>query len=77
MVRKTKVDVYQIDRYCINCGEGTYKPSARPNFDVTPIVYPHRCDKCGHEEIFKKPYPAIIYQPVDNTGDTEGAEDKL
>lgn len=66
MIRETKVQTYKIDQLCNRCEDGIYRISGEPDTTTSPVLYPHRCEKCGDTELFKKPYPTIVYYPEDH-----------
>lgn len=71
MIRRRKVEVSQVDRLCDKCN-GLYRPSGNPiTIEGEPIQYPHRCEKCGDGQIFRNPYPNIVYTPIEDGTETD------
>lgn len=60
---KTKIQPFQIDYVCNECGEGRMRPTGLALLSHPP-KYPHVCDKCGKERIFRESYPKIVYEEV-------------
>jgi DNA-directed RNA polymerase subunit RPC12/RpoP len=51
-----------VEYVCDKCGEGLMEPHGRAAYLSDPIQFPHRCNKCGHEQAFKEQYPAVRWR---------------
>ena len=69
LTKRTPMRPVRIDALC-DCG-GVYKPAGY-SFPTFPMLYGHRCDKCGRDAKFRQEYPAIEYEEAPATGSGEG-----
>lgn len=59
---ETEVKTYRIRLMCDECDGGEMKPTGICLTSIPP-QYPHKCDKCGHEETVRgKTYPTIEHR---------------
>ena len=66
---RRQIRPYAVDMICNKCGVGIMR---QEGFELTsyPPQYQHKCENCGHTEMFDQCYPRIEYEViVDN--DTE------
>lgn len=63
MEKKTKVESYNVEYVCDECGIGNYEPTGECNL-TTPPQYPHVCTHCNHRQVFRKTYPFIAYEEI-------------
>ena len=62
--KRTKARTYIVRLMCEKCDGGEMKPTGIC-LTSSPPQYPHRCDKCGHEETVRgKTYPCIEHEEV-------------
>ena len=59
---KTEMSLFKVDKACDNaaCG-GRMIPTGRALLSK-PTQYPHKCNKCGHEENYREQYPFMTYE---------------
>lgn len=55
----------KIDMKCSKCKEGFMRHTVL-KLITRPILFPHKCNKCGFEESYKEIYPYVEY------GNTKG-----
>lgn len=56
---KVVIVAYQCDK----CDEGQMIPTGVALMSY-PAQYPHKCNRCGHEQIFRQPYPMKQIVPL-------------
>lgn len=61
MEMKRVVKTFEVDFQCPKCAEGRLRPSGIA-FMTYPLKYPHRCNKCEYEEVFRVQYPYIKHE---------------
>ena len=54
-----KVESTQVDEKCPKCGQGYMRPTGIV-LTSNPPQYPHKCQSCGHEQIYGMQYPYIV-----------------
>jgi hypothetical protein len=63
METHTKVESFEIDYRCDECGEGMMRPTGRC-MESYPPQYPHSCTVCKATKTFtNKRYPHIVHEP--------------
>jgi predicted RNA-binding Zn-ribbon protein involved in translation (DUF1610 family) len=64
---KTPMQVVRVELVCPKCGEGKMASTNGPAILSSPPQYPHKCDKCGHEDHVRGYlYPSIEFEEVSN-----------
>jgi len=61
--KRTRVSTSMVRLICEKCEGGEMKPTGIC-LTSNPPQYPHRCDKCGHEETVRggRTYPRIKHE---------------
>ncbi len=72
MVAEVKTII--VEMVCDKCGEGKMLPSGNVMLSSNPMLYPHRCNKCGYEENYKVQYPFHKLVPIENLREPTGRE---
>ena len=54
-----EVKTKQVDERCPVCHEGWMRPTGVV-LTSNPPQYPHKCTKCGYEQIYQVRYPYVI-----------------
>jgi predicted RNA-binding Zn-ribbon protein involved in translation (DUF1610 family) len=54
--KQTPVQTVVVDYVCDSCGEGHMLPTGI-TLTSNPPQYPHKCDKCGTQDVFLTRYP--------------------
>lgn len=57
---KREFIVYEVVFICDSCEEG-HMWTDNTMLTVDPPLYPHTCNKCGHQANYDKVYPGIEY----------------
>ena len=60
---KTPLRPVLIDYLYDECGDGHMRPEGYALLS-SPPQYPHKCDKCGHEQTFKVSYPTTDFETI-------------
>lgn len=58
------VNVYQIIMACEVCNGGQMRQTGIA-YPTSPMQYEHKCRNCGHEAVYRKTYPYVVYEPVE------------
>lgn len=54
-----------IDYQCDQCHNGMMRPT-NIMLMTDPPKYPHKCNTCGHEQVFSVKYPFISYSTIND-----------
>lgn len=59
---KCEAKLYMVIQKCDKCGVGKMERDGNMVLTSNPPLYPHKCDNCGHKEVYPVTYP---YQNVE------------
>ena len=60
---KRRLDTYEIDMTCDACCKGQMRSTGNVLLS-DPLKYPHKCNHCGHTEVYECVYPHEEYEYV-------------
>lgn len=66
MEQTTEVNCVEITMICDKCGAGVMGPTGY-SYMTSPPKYPHKCNKCGNSDTYRKIYPCIEYRKIERT----------
>lgn len=64
---KYEIKTIEVRKKCPKCGKGHMVSTSKVIFS-DPMMFVHKCDKCGHREKYKITYPYKKYEYHEYSG---------